>query len=126
MNLLIVAVSAGLIITSGCEKIDDATKKDPVLPTVTTAEVTNIAQTTATCGGNVTSDGNAETTRGICWSPSPEPDLTGPHTVDGTGKGEFVSQITGLAPTVKYYVRAYATNSVGTVYGNQREFTTPI
>jgi len=119
LNVLMVLAIAAAFMFVSCEK-------EPELPTVTTAEVTNVVQASATCGGEVTFDGYAETTRGVCWSPAEQPDLSGPHTTDGTGKGVFVSQITGLAPGVKYFVRAYATNSVGTVYGVQREFTTPL
>lgn len=95
------------------------------LPTVTTAAVINITQTTATSGGNVTSAGGANVTaRGVCWSTSQSPVVTGNHTCDGTGTGSFVSNITGLTPGTLYYVRAYATNSGGTAYGNQLSFTT--
>jgi hypothetical protein len=94
-------------------------------PTVTTAVVTNITQTTATSGGNVTSDGGAAVTaRGVCWSTTTTPVITGNHTTDGTGTGSFVSNITGLTAGTLYYVRAYATNSEGTSYGNQLSFTT--
>jgi len=92
---------------------------------VTTAPVTNICQTTATSGGNVTSNGGADVTaRGVCWSTSPSPTITSNHTSDGTGTGSFVSNITGLTAGTIYYVRAYATNSVGTSYGDQLTFTT--
>jgi hypothetical protein len=95
------------------------------LPTVTTASVTNITQTTATSGGNVTSIGGANVTaRGVCWNTTPSPVVTGNHTSDGTGSGTFVSNITGLTTGTLYYVRAYATNSAGTSYGNQLSFTT--
>jgi uncharacterized protein (TIGR02145 family) len=94
------------------------------LPTVTTKTVTNITSTTATCGGNVTSSGGTiVTARGVCWSTSQNPTISGSHTSNGTGIGNFTSSITGLAPNTTYYVRAYATNSVGTAYGEQRVFT---
>ncbi|TRZ72724.1 MAG: hypothetical protein D4R97_05650 [Bacteroidetes bacterium] len=97
----------------------------PVLPTVYTATITNITQHTATSGGHVTSDGGATVTaRGVCWSTSPNPTTANSHTIDGSGTGIFVSNLTGLTPTTPYYVRAYATNSVGTSYGNQLNFTT--
>jgi len=106
-------------------EITFTTLPNPVLPTVTTDDVTNIAQTTATSGGNVTSDGGANVTaRGVCWSTSTNPTLSDSHTTDGSGTGTFVSNITGLTPNTLYYVRAYATNSVGTAYGNQISFTT--
>ncbi len=98
---------------------------DPVLPVVTTREVTDITQTTANSGGNVTSDGGAPVTaRGVCWSTQQNPDLGDEHTTDGSGTGEFTSLITGLTPNTFYYVRAYATNSVGTSYGNQQVMMT--
>ena len=95
------------------------------LPSVTTNEVSSISSTTATCGGNVTYDGNATVTaRGVCWDTLPNPTLDGNHTTDGSGIGAFTSSITGLDRGTTYYVRAYATNSVGTAYGNEVSFTT--
>jgi Protein of unknown function (DUF1566) len=95
----------------------------PTFPSVTTTTVTNITQTTATSGGNVTSDGGATVTaRGVCWSTSPNPTLADSHTIDGNGAGVFVSNLTGLTLNTVYYVRAYATNSFGTSYGNQVMF----
>lgn len=110
---------AGLFISFGCEK-------EIVLPTVTTAAVTDVIQTGATCGGEVTSDGYGVVTRGVCYGGGEMPTILDQHTTDGTGEGVFTSQITGLAPGVKYYVRAYATNTAGTSYGSQQEFTTPL
>ncbi len=102
-----------------------STLPNPVLPTVTTTIVTNIAQTTATSGGDVTSDGGAPVTvRGVCWNTSPSPTTANSHTTDGNGTGIFVSNLTSLTPNTSYYVRAYATNSVGTSYGNELTFTT--
>jgi uncharacterized protein (TIGR02145 family) len=102
-----------------------STLPNPVLPTVTTTTVTNIAQTTATSGGNVTSDGGTTVTaRGVCWNTSPSPTTANSHTTDGNGTGIFVSNLTSLTPNTSYYVRAYATNSVGTSYGNELTFTT--
>jgi len=97
----------------------------PSLPTITTNAVTNITSTTATGGGNVTSDGGATVTvRGVCWSTSTHPTTIDSHTTDGTGTGVFVSNLTGLTGNTFYFVRAYATNSVGTSYGNQQTFST--
>ncbi len=95
-----------------------------VIPVVSTASVTNITSTTATCGGTITSDGGAAvTSRGICWSTLQNPTTSDPKTSDGTGIGSFTSSITNLSPGVTYYVRAYATNSVGTAYGSQMTFS---
>lgn len=97
------------------------------LPSVqTSSEVTLLGSGTAQCGGTVSSDGGfSVTARGVCWSVSPEPTVSNLHTVDGSGTGTFVSTITGLLSSTTYYVRAYATNANGTVYGEQRTITTP-
>ena len=96
-----------------------------VAPTVTTTAISDVDKTTATGGGNVTADGGATVTaRGICWSTSQNPTISGSHTTDGTGTGSFTSSMTGLAANTTYYVRAYATNSAGTAYGEQVSFTT--
>ena len=106
-------------------EVSFTTSQIVTVPTVTTSQVTNITQTTATCGGNVTATGNATVTaRGVCWSTSQNPTVTGSHTTNGTGTGSFTSSITDLSPNTTYYVRAYATNSAGTAYGTQRSFTT--
>ncbi len=95
------------------------------LPTVTTSVVANITSTTATCGGNVTNQGASNVTeRGVCWSTSQNPTVSNSHTTDGSGTGSFTSNITGLTPNTTYYVRAYAINSKGTSYGEQKSFTT--
>jgi uncharacterized protein (TIGR02145 family) len=97
------------------------------LPTLTTTAVSSITQTTATCGGDVSSNGGATVTaRGVVWSTSQNPTTTSNLgiTSNGTGTGTFTSNLTGLTQSTTYYVRAYATNSTGTSYGEQRSFTT--
>lgn len=95
------------------------------MPVVTTSNLTNISSTTATGGGNVTSDGGfTVTARGVCWSTTQNPTINNSHTSSGSGTGSFVSTLTGLSANTTYYVRAYATNSMGTSYGAQMSFTT--
>ena len=94
------------------------------LPTITTNNVSCITATTATCGGNVTNMGGAPvTSRGVCWNTSQNPTVSDSHTTDGSGMGDFTSNMTGLIFGTTYYVRAYATNSGRTAYGEQRCFT---
>jgi hypothetical protein len=94
-------------------------------PTVTTTAVTNITQTTASSGGNVTDAGTADVTvRGVCWSLAENPTVADSKTEDGAGIGSFTSSITGLTSGTTYYVRAYATSTVGTSYGAQETFST--
>lgn len=94
-------------------------------PTVSTTVVSSVTATTATSGGNVTSDGGATiTARGVCWSTSANPTTSDSKTTDAGTTGSFTSNITGLTASTNYYLRAYATNSVGTSYGAQETFTT--
>lgn len=94
-------------------------------PVVTTSSVTNITQNSAKCGGNVTSDGGATVTeRGICWSTSSNPTINSNHVSSGSGTGSFTANMTGLNANTTYYVRAYAKNSIGTSYGEQKSFKT--
>ena len=97
----------------------------PAVPTVTTAAIGAVTQTTAFTGGNVTADGGATVTaRGVCWGTSPNPTFPDSCTSDFSGTGAFNSLITGLTPGTQYHVRAYAVNSVGTAYGVDLTFTT--
>lgn len=97
----------------------------PVLATITTVAVTEVEGTTATTGGEVTADGgSAITAYGVVYGTAPNPTIAGSKTTDGTGIGAFVSSLTGLSGLTTYYVRAYATNSAGTVYGEEISFTT--
>jgi hypothetical protein len=96
-------------------------------PVVETDSVTGITSTSAISGGNVFSDGGATvTSRGICWDTLPNPTIEDSITIDGDGTGSFISNITGLKLNTKYYVRAYATNSVGTAYGEEFSFKTSL
>ena len=100
-------------------------KEDPELPVLTTNSVTEITLSSGTTGGKITDSGGADiTARGVCWSTSKTPTITGSQTTDGKGSGSFTSNIDNLTPNTLYYVRAYATNSVGTAYGNEVSFTT--
>ncbi len=98
-------------------------KTPPALPTLTTNVITGTSSSTAVTGGEITNDGGASiTSRGVCWSTVPNFDpstVTDNRTKDGVGTGSYTSTITGLAVSTTYYVRAYATNTAGTAYGNQ-------
>jgi uncharacterized protein (TIGR02145 family) len=96
------------------------------IPTVTTTSISSITSTAATGGGTVslTSGAAPVTVRGICWSTNQNPTIADGKTSNGTGVGSFSSSLTGLLPETVYYVRAYATNSVGIIYGSQVSFST--
>ena len=92
---------------------------------VTTTTPSAITLTSATGGGTVVSDGGVTVTaRGVCWGTSANPTIAGSHTTDGGGLGTFTSSITPLTSSTLYHVRAYATNTNGTVYGDDLTFTT--
>ena len=95
-------------------------------PTVTTASITAITETTAIGGGEVTFSGGTEVTeRGLVWSTNPNPTIsTDTQIMSGSGSGSFVSNFNNLAERTTYYVKAYATNSTGTAYGQEVNFTT--
>ncbi len=96
------------------------------LPTLTTTSLSLVTGSTAVSGGNITSAGiSSIIARGVCWSTVSNPTIAlSTKTIDGTGIGLFTSNIIGLLANTTYYVRAYATTSVGTAYGNNIPFTT--
>jgi len=124
---LAILVAISLFAIMGCKK--ETSSDDPTpsgLAVLSTAAISSISQTGAQSGGNITSDGgNPVTARGICWSTTASPTVTDQKTMNGSGIGSFTAVLTSLTPEIKYFVRAYATNSKGTAYGNELSFTTP-
>jgi uncharacterized protein (TIGR02145 family) len=95
------------------------------LATITTLPIGNIANNTAASGGNITNNGGTSVTqRGVVWSTSPNPSTANNQSTDGSGIGNFTSNLMGLTANTTYYVRSYAINSAGTSYGNELNFTT--
>ena len=103
-----------LAIASSCNK------KDINLPEVATTPFSDITTSSAMGGGDVIDDGDGDiTARGVCWSTSPSPTVSDGNTQSGAGMGTFFINITDLLSNTLYYVRAYATNSEGTGYGEE-------
>lgn len=95
------------------------------LPSISTNPASNITSNTLTSGGNITNDGGAAiTVRGVCWATTQNPNTSNDFTQNGSGSGPYTSNISGLEPGKTYYIRAFATNSAGTSYGNQVSATT--
>jgi uncharacterized protein (TIGR02145 family) len=114
-------------VLNGCKKEPDPVNYPdrPAVPTVATASVSEITLNTAVIKSAVTADGGSEVkSRGVCWSTVQGPTIGDGKTNDGTGNGNFVSHLSGLIPYTAYYVRAYATNGLGTNYGNELTFST--
>ena len=102
----------------------------PIPPVVITTNVSDISTTSASAGGILEYNGGAEVTDiGVCWSTSPNPTtssnkITIGEVSIGNYTGSFTGNITELTANTKYYVRAYATNNVGTAYGSEISFST--
>ncbi|MBM2815198.1 MAG: hypothetical protein HW421_1960 [Ignavibacteria bacterium] len=94
-----------------------------LIPTLTTTSISNISDNSANCGGRINNENNIEN-RGVCWNTTGNPTINDSYTTDGTGSGTFTSSISGLSPSTKYFVRAYATNRAGTGYGQEMNFRT--
>lgn len=122
-HLLLISL-LGLILTNGgCE--NDPEGEELKLPELSTAIVTEISDSSAISGGTILSTGAMEITdKGICWSTNTGPTIHDVVISAGAGSGSFISTIKDLQPQTYYYVRAFATNSDGTGYGEERSFRT--
>ncbi|MCF8357557.1 MAG: fibrobacter succinogenes major paralogous domain-containing protein [Prolixibacteraceae bacterium] len=120
--LYFVTITLGLIfLLSACDKEQD----DPVLPQVTTAEVIDITDNSAFAGGSVANSGTlAVTQRGVCCNTEENPTLADTKLASGNGEGDFSVTIENLLPETEYFVRAYATCEMDTVFGSTKSFTT--
>ena len=122
MSFRIIVFSFLLLLLNGCKKSNDVVNQ---VPSLVTSSTTSLSSTSLQSGGEVSKDGGSPVTaRGVCWGTTANPTVSGSKTVDGTGTGAFTSTITGLLPNTTYYIRSYATNAVGTAYGNQVTTTT--
>lgn len=128
MKLIYYVLTSFFILISSCKNDDNSTEPEEQakdLPTVNTFFVKNITETSGKVTSGILKDGGGKiTARGVCWSIAENPSITGNKTIDGTGTGEFSSTIAGLTIGTRYFVRAYATNSKGTAYGEQQVFGT--
>ena len=109
--------------TSYSSQINSTT--NATLSHISISSVTSVTSVSLTCGGNIETDGGAAvTTRGVCWNTTGNPTIADKKTADGAGIGNYTSSITELTPATTYYIRAYATNSIGTSYSSQLYSTT--
>ncbi len=98
--------------------------REILVQSVTTTTVTSITSSSATTGGNVSSNAGVINSKGVCWATSANPTTANHRTINGSGSGSFASQLSGLSQGTTYYVRAYAVTENGTIYGNQLTFRT--
>ena len=98
-------------------------------PTITTQAVSSISTTTAIGNGNITDLGAPNPTAyGVCWNTDGTPTTSDSKVDNGEASvsGAFITSMTELSPNTTYYVRAYATNTAGTIYGEEVHFTTDL
>ncbi len=122
--LIVTLAFVTLTTLNACKPEPEPEPQTPGSVSVTTSSVSNITETSAKCGGTVTASGYSVGNCGLCYSELPNPTINSYITSDQVGTGTFTSTMSGLEPGTKYYVRAYATTSSGTLYGEQKEFTT--
>jgi len=123
ISLLTMGFVIFLITNCTSEEKDD--KTEATVPVVSTNDVYNITYTTAEVGGTIVSDGKSKILgSGFCWGRGTSPTIDSTHTSDGAQTGDFRTNMTNLEEGTTYYVRAYATNAVGTGYGSEKTFTT--
>ena len=118
-NILIICA---VFLVYGCDK----RQNENTTITLSTTDISSITSNSVITGGSITSSGGLDiTAKGVVWSVSNNPTiLLSTKTNDGNGTNSFTSNITGLTPDTKYYIRAYATNKSGTNYGNEISFIT--
>jgi hypothetical protein len=119
-----------ILFANSCSN-DEKNNPTLALPILTTSALSDVTPNTANCGGTITSDGgSAIIARGVCWCTGKTlPTIDDSKSSDGSGAGTFKSTLTfGSIPPdpdeIEYFVRAYATNSNGTGYGNTLSFKT--
>ena len=118
--ILILVLFFGIVLQNSCVK-----KEVVTLPEIATNPVDSITENSAMSGGNITNEGGMHViARGVCWNAAQNPTINDSLTKNGNGLGTFEANITGLLPNNTYYVRAYATNEIGTAYGKEDEFRT--
>lgn len=100
-------------------------EKKPTVPVITTNPVTNISTTTAVTGGEINDDGGAAIiSKGVCWNTSDNPTIDNNKLTENSTATDFTINLSSLSPNTLYYIRAFATNSAGTNYGESVSFKT--
>jgi len=99
--------------------------KGAALPTVITADMTDISETHAIAGGKLVRTGGAGIlSKGVCWSTMELPDIQDQKVETSISSASYDCPLKGLVAGTIYFIRAYATNSAGTAYGEQKQFVT--
>lgn len=114
-----------IILLVNCSS-DSEENAEQILGTISTDDIINITTSSATFGGNLTSSGSSDVTaKGVVFGTNLNPTIDDNVELSNDNNlGSFTITKTGLTPNTTYYVRAFATNSIGTSYGEEKTFTT--
>lgn len=119
--LSFVVISISFFLITNCDK----KKESVVVPAIVTEPIEEVSYTSAISGGNITFNGGGEiTSAGLCWGTSPNPTIYDNKVSNDNYNTNYTSNLSGLKANTTYYIRAYATNSAGTAYGNELSFKT--
>lgn len=130
LRYTIVLMCVVITILTSCEKESgnsDNSNLPPILkiPELTTTEVSDIATKSVTCGGIISTNGGAMiTSKGVCWSVNKNPTIEDNKSISSSNTDNFTNIVQGLFHNTTYFIRAFASNSVGTGYGNEFFFIT--
>ena len=115
------------LVVSCSENDDNPASANITVPLLSTDSVSIVTAVSARCCGTVISDGGSPlTARGVCWCKNKKPTVDNDSMIEGSNTGCYSCLITGLTANTTYYVKAYATNSIGTGYGEELSFTTKV
>ena len=98
------------------------------LPIITTNDITNITNSSSVSGGNISFDGNEDViSKGICWGENINPDIVKDNIIESKSTSlNFIVSLIELSPNTTYYIRAFAINSIGVSYGENKSFKTSL
>ncbi len=125
-KVLAIVLTAGfLVISVSCDKDDPNNQTSTTVPAVTTQAPFDISNSGARTGGTIQSDGGTPIyERGVCYSKNANPTISGSRVIASSPSITFVCILSGLDQATMYYYKAYAKNSDGVGYGEQKSFTT--
>jgi uncharacterized protein (TIGR02145 family) len=125
VNVIIIFYSSATFLGLSSKSYSQTNIKPVQFPEIITSPIMNVTSKSSVASGEVTSDGgSAVSARGICIGTSVNPTIQGTVILSGSGPGRFSVDVKNLVEDTKYFIRVFATNKRGTVYGDQLVFAT--
>jgi hypothetical protein len=115
-KVILIFTALLIVFFNSCKKLDDL----PLLGDMSY----KLYPDSVLCSNSIIASASDVSERGVCWSTKENPSINDYKTIDGRGIGKFESKVLNLAKGTKYYLRAYATNNMGTIYGDIKKITT--